>query len=88
MIHFLQKISKFVLFELQFLGALLFSISFLICLCDRSQCLESHGMVDFTYKLQSHYNIYSLIFPIWMENIIKVKIPIGFCKLYAKGNIP
>ena len=31
----------------------------LLCLCDRSQYLESrsHGMVDFAYKLQLHYNI-------------------------------
>ena len=29
---------------------------FLICLSDRSQCLESHGMIDFAYKLQLHYN--------------------------------
>ena len=60
---------------------------FLICLSDRSQCLESHGIVDFAYKLQLHYNIYILIFPIWTENIIKMKIPLG-SKLYAKRNIP
>ena len=61
---------------------------FLICLSDRSQCLEFHVMVDFAYKLQLHYNIYTLIFPIWTENIIKVKIPLGSYKLYAKRNIP
>ena len=49
--------------------------------------LESHGMVDFAYKLQLHSNIYTLIFPIWKKNIIKVKIPLGSCKLYAKRNI-
>ena len=64
------------------------SNSCLICLSDRSQCLESHGIVDFAYKLQLYYNIYTLIFPIWMENIIKVKTPLGSCKLYGKRNIP
>ena len=59
----------------------------LIYLSDRSQSLESHGMVDFAYKLQLHYNIYTLTFLIWMENIIKVKIPLGSCELYAKRNM-
>ena len=63
-------------------------LDFLIYLSDRSQCLESHGIIDFEYKLQLHYNIYTLIFPIWTENIIKVKIPLGSCQLYAKRNIP
>ena len=67
---------------------IILNLIFLICLSDRSQCLESHGMVDFAYKLQLHYTIYTLIFPIWTESIIKVKIPLGYCKLYAKRNIP
>ena len=32
-------------------------------------CLESHGIVYFTYKLQLHYNIHTLIFPIWTRNV-------------------
>ena len=28
---------------------------FLICLSDRSQCLEYHGIIDFAYKLQLYY---------------------------------
>ena len=52
-----------------------------VALCDRSQCLESHSMIDFVYKLQLHYNIYTLIFPIWMENIVKVNIPLGSCNV-------
>ena len=46
-------------------------------------------MVDFPYKLhmQLDYNIYTFIFPIWTGNIIKVKIPLGSCKLYAKRDI-
>ena len=59
----------------------------LICLSDRSQCLESHGMFDFAYKLQLHYSIYRLVFTIWMVKVIKMKIPLGSCKLYAKRNI-
>ena len=57
-------------------------------LSDRSQCFKSHGMFDFAYKLQLHYNIYRLVFTIWMVNIIKMKIPLSSCKLYAKRNIP
>ena len=50
--------------------------------------LMSMAMVDeFAYKLQLHYNFYRLVFPIWMVKIIKMKIPLGFCKLYAKRNI-
>ena len=43
-------------------------------------------MVDVAYKLQLHYNIYRLVFPIWMAmvKIMKVKIPLSSCKLYAK----
>ena len=38
-----------------------------------------HGMYmfDFAYKLQLHYNIYRLVFTIWMVKIIKMKIPLG-----------
>ena len=38
-------------------------------------------MIDFVYKLQLHYNIYALIFPIWieLENNIKMKIPLDSC---------
>ena len=28
---------------------------------DRFQCFKSHGMFDFAYKLQLHYNIYRLV---------------------------
>ena len=45
-------------------------------------------MVDFANKLQLHNNMYTLIFPIWTVKIIKMKIPLGSCKLYAKRNIP
>ena len=86
-----QKVTNFVQFELfnfNFWELYYSKFDFLICLSDRSQCLESHGMVDFAYKLQLHYTIYTLIFPIWMENIIRGKIPLGSCKLYAKRNIP
>ena len=40
-------------------------------------------MFDFAYKLQLHYNIYRLVFTIWMVKIINMKIPlvIGYCKL-------
>ena len=31
---------------------------------DRSQCFKSHGVFDFAYKLQLHYNIYKLVFTI------------------------
>ena len=51
-------------------------------------CVSYHGIVYFAQKLQLHYNIYTLIFPIWMENILKMKIPLGSCELYAKRNIP
>ena len=44
---------------------------------DRSQCFKSHGMFNFAYKLQIHYNIYRLVFTIWMVTIIKIKIPLG-----------
>ena len=57
---------------------------------DRSQCFKSHGMFDFAYKLQllyNIYNIYRLVFTIWMVKIIKMKIPLGSCKLYTKRNI-
>ena len=53
-----------------------------------SQCFKSHGVFDFAYKLQLHYNIYKLVFTIWMVKIIKKKIPLDSCKLYAKRNIP
>ena len=43
---------------------------------NRSQCFKSHGMFDFAYKLQLHYNIYRLVFAFWMVKIIKVKIPL------------
>ena len=49
---------------------------FLICVSNRSQYLESYGIVYFAHKLQLHYNNYTLIFPIWTENIIKMKIPL------------
>ena len=52
---------------------------------DRSQCFKSQGMFEFAYKLQLHYNIYRLDSTIW---IIKMKIPLGSCKLYAKRKIP
>ena len=55
---------------------------------NRSQCFKSHGVFDLTYKLQLHYNIYKLVFTIWKIKIIKRKIPLGSCKLYAKRNIP
>ena len=55
---------------------------------DRSQYFKTHGIFDFAYKLQLHYNIYMLVFIIWMVKIIKMKIPLGSCKLYAKRNIP
>ena len=55
---------------------------------DRSQCFKSHGMFDFAYKLQLYYNIYRLVSTICMVKIIKMKIPLGSCKLYAKRNIP
>ena len=58
--------------------------------CDasnRSQCFKSHGVFDFTYKLQLHYNIYKLVFTIWMIKIIKRKIPLGSCKLYAERDL-
>ena len=61
---------------------------FLIYVSYKSQCLESHGIVYFAWKLQLHYNIYTLSFPIWTENIIKMKIPLSSCELYAKRNIP
>ena len=35
-----------------------------------------------------HYHIYRLVFRIRMVKIIKVKIPLGSCKLYANRNIP
>ena len=39
------------------------------------------AMVDFEYKLQLHCNIYTLIFSIWMENIIKMILRfLGSCK--------
>ena len=43
-------------------------------------------MFDFAYKLQLHYNIYRLVFTTWSwtVKIIKMKIPLGSCKLYAK----
>ena len=31
-------------------------------------------MVEFAYKLQLHYDIYLLVFPIWMVKIIKMQI--------------
>ena len=43
---------------------------------------------EFAYKLQLHYNLYRLVFTIWTVKIIKMKIPLGSCKLYAKRNIP
>ena len=46
------------------------------------------GMSEFAYNLQLHYNIYRLVFTIWMIKIIKMKIPLGSCKLYVKRNIP
>ena len=55
---------------------------------DRYQCFKSHGVFHFAYKLQLHYNIYKLVFTIWTIKIIKRKIPLGSCKLYAKRNIP
>ena len=55
---------------------------------NRSQCFKSHGMFGFAYKVQLHYNIYNLVFTIWMLKIIKMKIPLGSWKLYAKRNIP
>ena len=39
---------------------------------------KSHGVIDFAYKLQLHYNIYRLVFTIWMVKIIKMKIPLGW----------
>ena len=54
----------------------------------QSQCFKSHGVFDFAYKLQLQYNMYKLVFTIWMIKIIKRKIPLGSCKLYAKRNIP
>ena len=45
-------------------------------------------MFDFAYKFQLHYNIYKLVFTIWTVKIIKMKIPLGSCKLYAKRSIP
>ena len=33
---------------------------------NRSQYFKSHGVFDFAYKLQLHYNIYKLVFTIWM----------------------
>ena len=53
---------------------------------DRSQCFISHGM--FEYKLQLYHNIYRLVFTMWTIKIMKMKIPLGSCKLYAKRNIP
>ena len=94
MIHCLEKTQKSQIFydlnyfNFNFWELYYSKFDFLICLSDRSQCLESHGIVDFAYKLQLHYNIYTLILSIWMENIIKVKILLGSCKLYAKRNIP
>ena len=61
---------------------------FQIYVSDRSQCFKSHGMFNFGHKLQLHYNIYRLVFTIWMVKIIKMKILLGSCKLYAKRNIP
>ena len=75
---------NFNFWELYFIVA---NLIFLICLSDRSQYLESHGMVDFAYKLQLHYNFCALIFLIWTIKIINVKIPLGSYKLYAKRNI-
>ena len=45
---------------------------------------------EFAYKLQLYYNMYRLVFIIWTITIkiIKMKIPLGSCKLYAKRNIP
>ena len=37
---------------------------FQIYASDRSQCFKCHGMFDFAYKLQLHYNIYRLVFTI------------------------
>ena len=45
-------------------------------------------MFDFAYKLQLHYNIYKLVFIICTVKIIKMKIPLGSWKLFAKRNIP
>ena len=53
-----------------------------------SQFHKSHGMVEFAYKLQLHYDIYMLVFPIWMVKIIKLQILLGSCKLCAKRSIP
>ena len=53
-----------------------------------SQCFKSYSMFDFAYKLKLHYNIYRLVFTIWTVKIIKMKIPLGSCKSYAKRNIP
>ena len=46
---------------------------------DKYQCFKSHaihGMFDFAYKLQLHYNVYKLVFTItiWMVKIIKMRI--------------
>ena len=41
------------------------------------QCFKSHGMFDFAYKLQLHYNIHRLVFTIWTVKIIKMQIPLG-----------
>ena len=47
-------------------------------------------MFEFAYKLQLlHYNIFRLVlvFTIWTVKIIKMKIPLGSWKLYAKNEI-
>ena len=71
---FLQ--SKFRYFNFNIWEVCYSKFDFLICVPYRSQCHEYHGIVYFAQKLQLHYNIYTLIFPIWMENIIKIKIPL------------
>ena len=41
-----------------------------------------------TLLIKLHYNIYRLVFTIWTVKIIKMKIPLGSCTLYAKRNMP
>ena len=55
---------------------------------NRKIILCAWELIEFVYKLQLHYDIYMLVFPIWMVKIIKLQIPIVSCKLCAKRNIP
>ena len=66
---FLSSVSLFIFYQ----------NDFQTYVSDRSQCFKSHGMFDFAYKLQLHYNIYRLVFTIWMVKIIKMKIPLEIC---------